>query len=132
MHISFCFIFSNVEIFISFVFTFLYIRSKLSEIRASIAPFEKSQYVKQRRLQMKRISNGRLNTLNTSSDKIKEVAVDVYKMIVKAKEDDDAIKAMIGNGNGNIPPEASKGRRYFVDLVACSLITRVEAEGFNG
>ena len=105
--------------------------SKLTEIRASIAPFDKSQYVKQRRLQMKRISNGRLNTLNHSSEKIKEVAMDVYKMIVKSKEEDDAVKAMMGS-DASIPPEASKGRRYFVDLVACSVITRAEAEGFNG
>ena len=63
--------------------------AQLVQLRASIAPFEKSKVVSKRRLQMKKIVRGRVNTLSESVEKVKEVAKDVGKAIAEACAVDD-------------------------------------------
>jgi len=101
--------------------------SKLVDFRQSISVFDKSKAVSRRRLNMKKIVKGKLNTLNHSKEKITAIVKDIYAAMKTSKDDDQAAKA-----DGQQPPEASKGLEYLLDLLASNLVVRIQAEGFNG
>ena len=106
--------------------------AQLKLLQESVEPFNKSKPVERRRLEMKKIVNGKVNTLSEDADKIRTVAGDVAAAIKKAKGDDLQIQEQIKAGNGEYSPEMAKGKRYFVDLLCSKVIIRVQAEGFNG
>ena len=106
--------------------------AQLKQLQESVEPFNKSKPMGRRRLEMKKIVNGKVNTLSEDADKIRTVAGDVAAAIKKAKEDDLQIQEQIKAGNGEYSPEMAKGKRYFVDLLCSKVIVRVQAEGFNG
>jgi uncharacterized protein YoxC len=105
--------------------------SKLVQVRASVAPFETSKLVSQRRLGMKKIVNGKVNTLSENVDKIRQVAQEVSQAIAQAREQDEQMKQQQMQQQ-QMPPEMARGKRYLVDLLASSAIVRAQAEGFNG
>lgn len=105
---------------------------QLQQVRQSIEPFEKSKAVGKRRLNMKKIVRGKVNTLAENADKIKSVASEVGQAITAARAEDEEFKKQIAAGNAQIPPEMARGKRYLLDLLASSIIVRVQAEGFNG
>jgi len=105
---------------------------QLKQLRVSVEPFEKSKPMGKRRLGMKKIVNGRVNTLAEDINKIREVAAEVSAAIAKAKDEDKQIEELIKNGNTEYTKEMAKGKRYFVDLLCSKVIVRVQAEGFNG
>ena len=106
--------------------------TKLVELRASVAPFEKSKNVSMRRLNMKKTVKGKVNTLSQDPNKIQSVAGEVSHAIQQAREEDDQLKQQVQAGNTQITSEMTKGKRYLVDLLASDAMVRAQAEGFNG
>jgi hypothetical protein len=108
--------------------------AQLKQLRASVEPFETSKPMGKRRLAMKKIVNGRVNTLSEDVAKIRAVANDVSNAIAKSRQEDDQYKAQIDAGNQPelYTPEMARGKRYFLDLLSSKVVVRVQAEGFNG
>jgi len=100
---------------------------KLLKLRESVEPFETSKAVGKRRLNMKKIVNGKVNTLSADPAKVHSVALEVVRAINAAKAEDEQMKE-----NPQATPEMTRGTRYLIDLIASSAIVRVQAEGFNG
>lgn len=101
--------------------------AKLVQLRASVEPFESSKAVGKRRLHMKKVVKGKVNTLSTDPSKVQSVAMEVVQVIVDAKAEDEQMKQ-----NPQATPEMSRGKRYLIDLLASTAMVRVQAEGFNG
>jgi len=106
--------------------------AQLVQVRASVEPFDKSKAVSKRRLGMKKIVNGKVNTLAENVDKIRSVAQEVSQAIQAAREEDEHIKQQLQSGNPQYSPEMARGKRYLVDLLCSKVIVRVQADGFNG
>jgi hypothetical protein len=105
---------------------------QLVQVRASVEPFENSKALSKRRLGMKKIINGKVNTLSENVDKIRSVAAEVSQAIGAARAEDENIKQQLQAGNRDLTPEMARGKRYLIDLLSSSVIKRVQAEGFNG
>lgn len=105
---------------------------QLKQLRESIEPFEQSKAVSKRRLNMKKVVRGKVNTLSENAEKIKSVAADVSQAIAAARAEDEDLKKQQQAGNSQITPEMTRGKRYLLDLLASSIMVRVQAEGFNG
>ena len=100
--------------------------TKLEEVRStSLKEFDKSKSVSRRRLQFKKIVNGKINTLSHDGHKVLDVAKLVQDAIGNAANDDNAAA-----GGGD--PVATLGKKYLLDLLCANLIVRVQADGFNG
>ena len=97
--------------------------SMLDEARSTLKDFDKNKSVGKRRLQFKKIVNGRINTLAHDEGKIRDVARIVSEAIDTAGRDD-----AVASGD----PVMSMGKKYLLDLLASNLIVRVQADGFNG
>ena len=108
--------------------------AQLKLVRASVIPFDesKSAFVKKRRLQMKKMVGGKVNTLAENAEKIKSVASDVSQAIAAAREEDEVIKQQLTAGNNEFSREMALGKRYLVDLLCSKVMVRVQSEGFNG
>jgi chemotaxis protein histidine kinase CheA len=104
------------------------LRAQLVDVQQSVAEFETSPRVKDRRLSYKKLVNGRINTLAENVPKIRHVAQEVEQAIATARQADEANKT----------PSSSKsditilGKRYLVNLLASKVMVRAQAEGFNG
>ena len=85
--------------------------------------FDKSPMVSKRRLQFKKIVNGKINTLAHDGGKILEVSRLVCDAISNAAKDDSH-----DTGGG----VTTMGKKYLLDLLCSNLIVRVQADGFNG
>eukprot|EP00581_Thalassiosira_minuscula_P001154 CAMPEP_0183738154 /NCGR_PEP_ID=MMETSP0737-20130205/53890_1 /TAXON_ID=385413 /ORGANISM="Thalassiosira miniscula, Strain CCMP1093" /LENGTH=876 /DNA_ID=CAMNT_0025972631 /DNA_START=8 /DNA_END=2634 /DNA_ORIENTATION=+ len=96
--------------------------ANLEQVRSGLKEFDKSKAVSRRRLQFKKICNGKINTLSHDKDKVVEVGKAVSDAIAKAASDDAA--------GGE--PVTSMGKKYLLDLLCANLIVRVQADGFNG
>jgi hypothetical protein len=107
---------------------------QLVQVRASVEPFENSKdmTVKKRRLQMKKLVGGKINTLTENADKIRSVASDVSQAIAQTRDEDEQIKQLLNSGSNQVAPEMARGKRYLVDLLSSKVIVRIQAEGFNG
>jgi hypothetical protein len=103
------------------------LRAQLVEVQKSVAAFDASKAVAKRRLNMKKIVNGRVNTLAENADKIRSVAAEVLEAIAVARKDDAMAKEQ-----QSASPELALGKRYLLNLLASNVIVRVQAEGFNG
>jgi chemotaxis protein histidine kinase CheA len=106
--------------------------AKLVDLRASVAPFEKSKNVSRRRLNMKKTVKGKVNTLSLDAHKILSVANDVTYAVQQAREEDEQLKQQVQAGNSQITSEMTRGKRYLVDLLASDAMVRAQSEGFNG
>lgn len=108
--------------------------NKLVDVRASIEGFEnsKDKYVSKRRLQMKKVANGKMNTLTHEKEKIEMVARHVSDAINSCLQEDSKVHDEIKSGNTTASREMGLGSRYLMDLIASSVVVRVQAEGFNG
>eukprot|EP00978_Attheya_sp_CCMP212_P005977 scaffold13455_cov50-Attheya_sp.AAC.1 len=104
---------------------------KLVELRASLGAFETSKEVSKRRLGMKKVVRGKLNTLAHDAAKIQSVASEISQAISDARQEDEVVKQQI-QASGGSSSGLARGKRYLVDLLASNLIIRVQAEGFNG
>ena len=96
----------------------------LDKIRQYVEPYEKAKEVSKIRLGMKKIVNGRVNTLSEDVEKIRAVARDVNATIAGARQEDER--------NKSAAPELARAKAYFYDLLSSKVIVRVQAEGFNG
>jgi len=105
---------------------------QLVAVRESIAPFEKNKAVSKRRLGMKKVAGGKLNTLSENVGKIQEVAAHVSNAISEARSEDEQIKQALERKEAGYTSDMTRGKRYLVDLLASNTIQRVQAEGFNG
>lgn len=91
-----------------------------------LAEFDKSTMVSKRRLQFKKIVNGKINTLAHDAGKILEVSRLVCDAVSNAAKDDVAAGGSGGDG------VMTMGKKYLLDLLCSNLIVRVQADGFNG
>jgi hypothetical protein len=108
--------------------------SQLVQVRASVEPFETSTAptVKRRRLQMKKLVAGKVNTLTENADKIRSVAAEVSQAIAAARAEDEQVREQNSAGAPGVSSEMARGKRYLIDLLSSKVIVRVQAEGFNG
>ena len=104
---------------------------QLEQVRASVEPFEKNKAVGKRRLGMKKIAKGKVNTLNDNPQKIREVATEISQAVSRYEQEDEQIKQQVQQGNPEFTKDMAIGRRYFVDLLASTVMTRVQAESFG-
>eukprot|EP01082_Thalassiosira_pseudonana_P009517 g8591.t1 g8591 contig3:441835-444082(+) len=100
--------------------------SNLDTVRTSLSEFDKSKTVGKRRLQFKKVVNGKINTLSHEDRKIMEVAGVVVDAIGNAERED--AESVSAGGEGVM----GMGKKYLLDLLASNLIVRVQADGFNG
>lgn len=100
--------------------------TELDNIRARIAPFEKSKIVSKRRLNIKKVVKGKLNTLSHDAQKVNEVVQDVVHAIRATKDEDNLSQTM-----STTSPEVVQGFMYFLDLLASNVVVRASAETFN-
>ncbi|KAL3925276.1 MAG: hypothetical protein SGILL_000517 [Bacillariaceae sp.] len=105
---------------------------QLVQLRASVKPFEESKAVSKRRLGMKKIARGKLNTLSESAQKVQEVATEVSQFVSQVRQEDEMVKQGLERGDQGLTREMTRGKRYFFDLLASNAMTRVQAESFNG
>jgi hypothetical protein len=105
---------------------------QLVAVRQSIEPFDNNKAVSKRRLGMKKIIRGKINTLSENAAKIQEVAAEVSQAISEARTEDEGIKKALERGDAGYTADMARGKRYLVDLLASNTIQRVQAEGFNG
>ena len=107
---------------------------KLEQVRASLQTFEtsKDRTVSKRRLQMKKIARGKMNTLSHDREKVELVTRQVVEALNVCHEEDLALRQQMQAGNTAITRETTRGARYLMDLVASTVVVRVQAEGFNG
>ncbi|GMI21422.1 hypothetical protein TrRE_jg3213, partial [Triparma retinervis] len=97
-------------------------RNKLEEIRAKIKVFDKDQTVKSRRMKMKKLAAGGLNTLVKDASVILDVVSLVKEGIASSRSSDSSS-----------PPGSagSVGTPYLLDLLASSVGKRVGAESYS-
>ena len=105
---------------------------QLAQLRQSIQPFDENKAVSKRRLGMKKIARGKLNTLSESAQKVQEVATEVGQAITVMREDDRKVAEGIKRGEQGLTQDMTRGKRYFTDLLASNAMSRVQAETFNG
>ncbi len=99
--------------------------SNLDKVRnQELIQFDSSKSVSRRRLQFKKVVNGKINTLSHEDKKVMEVAGVVVEAVKGAERDDAAA--------GGQDPVMGMGKKYLMDLLASNLIVRVQADGFNG
>lgn len=107
---------------------------KLEQCRASLEVFEtsKEKAISRRRLQMKKIARGKMNTLSHEKEKVEIVTGQVVQALQACTQDDLVLKQQMQSGDTSITKEMTRGTRYLMDLIASTVIVRVQAEGFNG
>ena len=105
--------------------------SRVEDVRSGLLrAFETSPAASRRRLQFKKVVNGRINTLSHEGGKVRDVSDAVVDAIAQASRDDDDAAVRAPGGGGD--PALTVGRRYLLDLLCSNLIVRVQADGFNG
>ncbi|KAL3916838.1 MAG: hypothetical protein SGILL_004997 [Bacillariaceae sp.] len=105
---------------------------QLAQLRQSIQPFDENKAVSKRRLGMKKIARGKLNTLSESAQKVQEVATEVSQAITVMRQDDKQVAEGIAGGQQGLTQDMTRGKRYFMDLLASNAMSRVQAETFSG
>ncbi len=110
----------------------------LEGFRSTVEPFDKNKQdmaVKKRRLNMKKIARGKINNLSHNKEQIETVTVDIIRAIQNSMQEDEASQNEInsgGGGNNNLTTEMAMGTKYFIDLIASSVVVRIQAETFKG
>ena len=105
------------------------VRSSSGSDGSLLHEFDKSPMVSKRRLQFKKIVNGKINTLAHDGKKILEVSSLVWDTISNAEKEDTMAAATSSGGAGGV---MTMGKKYLLDLLCSNLIVRVQADGFNG
>jgi hypothetical protein len=107
---------------------------KLAQVRKSLEPFEtsKDRAVSKRRLQMKKVARGKMNTLAHDKAKVEGVTMQVIEALKACSDEDLALRQQMQAGDTSITRETTRGSRYLMDLIASTVVVRVQAEGFNG
>ena len=103
---------------------------KLVEVQNSVAAFGDNKAVSKRRLTMKRLSRGKLNTLSADPQKVVNVAAEISQAIAQERRVDEQLKK--DEANPAVTPDMARGRRYFCLQIASTVMLRCQAEGFNG
>jgi len=104
----------------------------LVKARDYIQPFDTCKAVSKRRMAMKRLCRGRVNTISADVGKIQSVSREIVEAIKSEKDEDKKMKDLIDSGNPEVISEMTRGHEYFIDLLASSMMVRIQAEGFNG
>jgi hypothetical protein len=105
---------------------------RLVYLREEIQPFDVNKFVAKRRMNMKKMCRGRVNTLASDVEKVRQVAFEVVSSIKSEIEQDEIVRNLIEQGNIEVSADMAKGKLYYMDLLASSAIVRIQAEGFNG
>ena len=110
----------------------------VKKLREQLEIFEMNpdKGVSKRRLEMKKIARGKLNTLSHDQDKIISVAQDVVRAVQSVIQEDAEIRQRLSSMGGGLQTANDTvsvlGASYFMDLIASNVIVRIQAEGFNG
>lgn len=104
----------------------------LVQLRASVESFESSKAVSKRRLGVKKIANGKVNTLTEDPAKVRSVATEVSQAIAATRAEDAEAKQRLQAQDPSVSEEMTRGKRYFLDFLSCKAIVRAQADGFNG
>jgi len=108
----------------------------IKSLRQDLETFEKNsdKNISKRRLEMKKIARGKLNTLSHDKDKIISIAQDIVQAMHSVIKEDEHIRQQTSMGGGAIIYDTASllGTKYFMDLIASNVIVRIQAEGFNG
>jgi hypothetical protein len=104
----------------------------LVQVRASVEPFETSKAVSKRRLGVKKVANGKVNTLTEDAAKVRSVAAEVSQSISVARAEDAEAKRRLEAQDPSVSVEMTRGKRYFLDFLCSKAIVRAQADGFNG
>jgi hypothetical protein len=105
---------------------------KLAGIRDAVQPFDKNKAVSKRRMNMKKMCRGKVNTLAAEVGKVQEVAAELIAALQAEKQVDEQVQGQIQQSAPGVTPDMAKGEAYFLDLLASSALVRIQAEGFNG
>ena len=92
----------------------------------------KEKPISKRRLQMKKIARGKMNTLSNELKKVEDVTLDIINAIKDQRAQDSAFRQQLESGTMRVTKDMSRGTIYFIDLISSSLVARVKADGFNG
>jgi len=106
--------------------------SNLITTEAYVAPFESCEAVSKRRIQIKRLCHGRVNTICSDVWKVQIVSQELIDALKAEKEKDDEAKERSEKRDPEVKFEMTRGCDYFIFLLAREVRVRVEAEGFNG
>ncbi|GAX24822.1 hypothetical protein FisN_6Hh409 [Fistulifera solaris] len=106
--------------------------AELVQVRASVESFETSKAVSKRRLGVKKIANGKVNTLTEDANKVRSVAAEVSQAISVARAEDAEAKQRYEAQDPSVSVEMTRGKRYFLDFLCSKAIVRAQADGFNG
>ena len=106
---------------------------KLDQVRESIHLFEtsKERAISRRRLKMKKVAGGKMSTLSREKEKVDTVAKVVIDALEQSYQEDVALKQQM-QSDPSITREMTRGCRYLMDLIASTVVKRVQADGFNG
>jgi hypothetical protein len=106
----------------------------VKNLRQELELFEKNsdKLISKRRLEMKKIARGKLNTLSHDHEKIYSVAQDVVRAVQTVIQEDTDIRQRVGSSPTIQDATILLGASYFMDLIASNVIVRIQAEGFNG
>ena len=97
----------------------------LASLRQQLALFDGNADCKGRKIEFKKICRGKLNTLSSSAGKIREVCGIINGAYEQAVADD-----LAHSGNTSVP-ELGMGRVFLAELLAASVVGRVEKETFK-
>jgi hypothetical protein len=81
---------------------------------------------------MKKVARGKMNTLSHEKEKVEIVTIQVVEALQTCAQEDMVLKQQMEAGDASITNEMTRGARYLMDLIASTVIVRVQAEGFNG
>jgi len=108
------------------------VASLLATTEAHVAPFDSCKAVSTRRMQIKKLCHGRVNTICADIDKVKVISQELVEALKAEKKTDEELKEKLNKKDPEVKDEMTRGCDYFINLLAREVRVRVEAEGFNG
>jgi len=106
--------------------------SHLANTEARVAPFDSCEAVSKRRMQIKKLCHGRVNTICADVGKIQKISLEIVGAMKAEKQRDDDFRERLIKKDPIALESMTLGREYFINLLAREVRVRVEAEGFNG
>jgi len=106
--------------------------SNLVTTEAYVASFDCCEAVSQRRIHIKKLCHGRVNTICADVRKVQLVSKEIVDALKAEKKRDDDFRERLIKKDPVAREEMSRGRDYFITLLAREVRVRIEAEGFNG
>jgi len=104
----------------------------LSSTELYVEPFDSCGAALNRRITIKRLCHGRVNTITNDVSKIDTISQEIVDGLKSEQEEDDDVKERITKEDPEVSVEQARGHQYFINLLSREVRVRIEAEGFNG